>query len=190
MLFGQIMTVLGQTNPESFFVKYITLETDPNPRFVWAIANMVISQDKESNRNEISCLEKELVKTGLFSKIESRLYKLKESDNYELVLTVKYKSPKPVYRLGQIKLSGFDEVDENKFKEILASENLIGKSISLRKDYSDFEDKIFELVKKSVIDETSQERFNFPWIELKLNKNEELEVTVMPSFKGCSNISL
>ena len=186
---GQIVPVCGQTNPESFFVKYITMETDPNPRFVWSYANMIISWDKESNNDEVSCLKKELMKTGLFNKIESRLNKLKESDDYELVLTIKYNSPNPTYKVSEIKLIGFKEVDESRFKELLISENLIGKSLSLKTDYPDFENKIIELVKESITDETKKEEFKIPWFELTLNKNKDLEVTVMPNFKGCSEIS-
>lgn len=187
--YGQIINVLGQTKPERFFVKYITLETDPNPRFVWRLANKIISFDKESNSNEIACLKKELIKTGLFSKIEPRLYKLKESDYYELILTIKYSFPNPVYKVNGIKLSGFNDVDESKFKQLLASENLIGKSVILKTDYIDFEDKIIELVKKSISDETKQNKFDLPWLIFKVNNGTDLEVTVMPTFQGCSESS-
>src|SRR5215213_7611613 len=111
--FGQIMTVNGQTDPESFVVKFITIDGDSVPRFVWRYSNTIISWSRESNTDEVSCLKRELLKTGLFSEVEPELYKLKESDGYELSLTIKYNSPNPVYTVSEIKLSGFNEVNES-----------------------------------------------------------------------------
>ena len=182
---GQAAAVCGQTRPESFFVKYITLETETNSRFVWRLANMIISSDKESNINETACLKEELLKTGLFSKVEWRLHELKEPNNYELVLTVKFNSPDIVYKISKISLSGFKEVDESKFKDLLGSEGLIGKSVSLKTGYSDFEKNIIELVEKSMRDQTTQEEYDLPWFEFRLDENKELEITLMPQFRGC-----
>ncbi|HRH40130.1 MAG TPA: hypothetical protein PKY82_00705 [Pyrinomonadaceae bacterium] len=187
--FGQVAVIWGQTKPKSFYVKYITLETDPNPRFVWDYANKIISFGRESNNKEAACLKKELMKTGLFSKIEYKFAKLKDSDDYEFHLTINYKSPNPVYKVSKIELSSFKEVNNSNFKIFLASENLIGKSLSLKTGYVDFEDKIIESVKKSIIDETKREEFKLPWLIFKLNKKNELEVIVAPDFNGCKNLT-
>jgi len=184
------MTILGQSNPERFFVKHIVLETDPNPRFVWAIANMIIPWEGDSSNGDVSCLKKELIKTGLFSGIESRLQKLKESDGYDLILTIQYKSPDPVYKLSKIDVFGIEGVDHIKFNDLLASERILGKPLSLKTaDYAIFEDKLFDLLKKSIGDETKREWSQLPWVQLKLNPNKELEVTVLPGFKGCQKTS-
>jgi hypothetical protein len=183
---GQVLIVSGQTNPKSYFVKYITLETDPNPRFVWDYANKIVSFERVSNTKEASCLKNELLKTRLFSKIDTRFVKLKDSNDYQFIVTIIYKLPNPVYKVSKIKLNNFKEVKESKFKKLLDSESLIGKPLSLRNGYPDFEDKIFELVKKSIADETKLEEVKLPWIIFNLNSNNELEVKITRDFIPCN----
>lgn len=185
--FSQTAINFGQIRPESGFVKYIVLETDPNPRFVWSFANSIISLGKMRNEDEISCLKGKLMKTGLFSTIEDRLVKLDEPYAYELVLTINYDFSEPDYKVNKIEIKDLKDVDESKFKKQVGSENLIGKSVSLRLDYNDFEDKLFELLKKSLTDASKKGEFKLPWVELKVNEHKDLEVILMPYFEGCEN---
>jgi hypothetical protein len=130
------------------------------------------------------------MKTGVFRRIDSRLYQLKESGGYELILTIEYESPNPVYKLGKIDVVGVEGIDYVLFKKLLTSARLIGRPLSLKTaDYAVFEDKLFEVLRKSIADETKREWSKLPWIELKLNGSKEIEIIVMSEFKGCQNNS-
>ncbi|MBK8809567.1 MAG: hypothetical protein IPN69_02415 [Acidobacteria bacterium] len=187
---GHVASVSGQSRLDKFSVKQIFLETDPNPRFVWHYANTIISMPEESNDNEVSCLKTELMNTGLFKSIESRLEKSRTFDGYNLILSIKYKSADTTYAVSKIALDGFESVNVSRFEELLASECLIGKSLNLKTGYRDFENRIIELLKKSISDEEERDEFEFPFFSLKLNENNNLEVMVMPKFAGCPSGSL
>jgi hypothetical protein len=185
----QISRIFGQPNPDSFFVKNVSLDTDPNPRFVWTYIDTIVSWYYKTNNNEISCLKKELMKTGIFSSIEPRLSETPEIDTFNLLLTIKYNSPDTIYKIGKIRISGFTQVDKSKFDWSLATENLVGTSVSLKTGYYDFEEKISELLDKSLRDKEEHTEIDSPWFSFKVNKNNELELSIIPKFKGCAENS-
>jgi hypothetical protein len=183
-----VAAVYGQTNPESFFVKHIVFDAEYTPRFLWAIANGIIPWQGDTTDDDVACLKRELMKTGLFKRIGARLNKLGESEGYDLILTIEYKSTEPVYKLRKLEVSGVNGVDNAKFSNLIASEHLVETTVSLKTaDYALFADRIFELLKKSIPDETKREWSKPPWIQIRLNGDRELEVTVLPDFTGCSD---
>jgi hypothetical protein len=187
---GETTTVRSQADPQRFLVKHVVLEADPNPRFVRRVAEIGIPWSRVTTKNDVDCIKDQLMKTGVFRRIDSRLYQLKESGGYELILTIEYESPNPVYKLGKIDVVGVEGIDYVLFKKLLTSARLIGRPLSLKTaDYAVFEDKLFEVLRKSIADETKREWSKLPWIELKLNGSKEIEIIVMSEFKGCQNNS-
>jgi len=51
--------------------------------------------------------------------------------------------------------------------------------------FSGFEDQMIDITKASMEKGNSEDEMRDPWIEMRLNAAGELEVMVMPNFKGC-----
>ncbi len=185
LLIGTFGMTWGQNLEKKHFVKHIVLESDPNPRFIRITAESLIPWDGYTTDKDIKCLKKRLMETGIFRKIETRLYKLNDSGDFDLILKTRFKSPNPIYKLKTIEVEGVDGVDYSKFA-ILASKSLVGHPLSLSTvDYADFVDNVFQLLQQSIPDETKREWSRPPWVELKLNRDNELEVKLVSDFKAC-----
>ena len=180
---GQGISVLGQTIPDSFFVKNTFIETDANPRFVRRFVDNIISWNKESNNYEINCLKNEMTKTRLFENIETKIEKTDESKNYNLDLIVRYKTSNLVFRISKIKTTGFKNMDVGKFNASV-NNKLIKKTLNLKTDFPRFENLIIESVRES-LQPQDLENFQLPWLDIRLNSTGELEVLVLPMFKKC-----
>lgn len=182
------VTASGQTTENVFFVKHTFIDTDANARFVRMFVNNIISWNKKSSDAEIACLKNEVAKTMLFSIFESRLERVEDSNEYNLLLKVGYKDSNPVYIVNKIEITGFDGLDKDKFYSLMEENQLIKKRINLKTDFPEFENLIVESVKKSLKQQDSMEYFEIPWIDIRLNSSRKLEVIVKPKFEGCVEI--
>ena len=183
---GQLVNVFGQNRPGVFVVKNVYINTDANPRFVRRYVDKIISWHKESNKDEIECLKKEVTETQLLKSFETKLEKVEHSDDYDLILTVSYKSVAPTYTLSRIEIIDFVGLDKSIFDGLIAKNGFIGKSLSLKAGFPAFEDQIIDITKASIEKDGYQDEISDPWLEMRLNASGELEVTIMPSFKGCA----
>lgn len=182
----QTPRILSQTAPESFFVKNVYINLDADTRYVRKLANKTISWDKKINNGEIECFKNELLKSGLFENFQTRLAKLDEEDEYNLTVTVNYQSQNPVFKISNIKLEGFNDIDEIKFNSALSKNRITEKILSLKTDFPVFENQIIQAIQDSYVGKASKDKLISPWIEIRLNMIGELDILVLPSFKGCS----
>lgn len=187
---GNSALVWAQSDSKSIVVRHVVLETDPNPRFVRRIAELGIPWGGATAKSDVDCIKQQLKDTGLFRRIESRFHELKESGRFDLVLTIEFELANPVYKLKKVEVVGVKGVDDVTFTNLLISEGLVGEPLSLKTaDYSIFEDRLFELLRKSIADEEERDWRKVPWLELKLNSNKELEITVSSEPAGCLSAS-
>lgn len=187
LIIGNAVAVWSQSNSDSFLVRDVVIEAEYTPRFIRRIAEFGIPWDRVTKKSDLSCIREQLLSSGLFSSVEGRFFQLKESGGYQLILSLDFRSSPPVYDLGKVTIFGVDGVDANKFQELLRIEKLSKASVSLAtEDYRAFEDRLLELLKDSMPDEEKRDWKKIPWLDLKLNKDEQLEITILGSFKGCS----
>lgn len=188
---GQVLNAIGQTNSDNFFIKNVYVDLEADTRYVRKLADKTVSMywQRKSNYEEIECFRSELMKTGLFENFQTKLDKLDETDKYNLTVIVNYQSSNPTYRIGKIKLVGFVGIDEAKFNSILVKNEISEKLISLKTDFPVFENQITQAIQESYIEKIPKEKPSKPWVEIQLKTNGELDVLVMPSFKGCSEFS-
>src|SRR5690606_11255773 len=167
-------------------VRDVVIESEYNPRFIRRIAEMGIPWERVTKKSDLSCIREQLVSTGLFTSVESRFFELKESGGYQLLLSLEFRSSPPVYGLGKVNIVGVDGVDASKFQELLRLEKLSKGSVSLAtEDYRAFEERLFALLKESISNEEQRDWKRIPWLDIKLNKEEQLEITIIGAFKGC-----
>lgn len=186
---GQMASAFGQTSSNNFFIKNVYIDLNADTRYVRKLADKTISMywDKKSNYEEIECFKNEIVKTNLFENFQTVL-DLEEADEYNLTVVLSYRSNNPIYRIGSIRLLGFNEIDEAKFNSILAKSGINDKLLSLKKDFPVFENQVTQAVQESYVEKVRKEELGKPWIEIQLNSDGKLDVLVMPKFKGCSDI--
>lgn len=182
------VSAFGQTTQESFFIKNSFIQSDANSRFVRTFVNNIIPWDKKTSITDIACLRNEITKTMLFSVFESQLEKIGDSNNYNLRLKVVYKDSDPVYKINKIEIANFDGLDRNKFYGYMKANQLINGRLNLKTDFPKFENSIVESVEKSLKQQGSNEYFELPWINIRLNSSNELDIIVMPKFEGCVEI--
>ncbi|MFN6964752.1 MAG: hypothetical protein ACK4S4_13430 [Pyrinomonadaceae bacterium] len=187
---GQSLVAWAQTDSRSFIVRHVVLETDPNPRFIRRIAEMGIPWSQVATRDDVNCIKERLKDTGLFRGISSRLHKLKDSNGYELVLTIEFESANPVYKLKKAEVEDLEGVDNATLTNLLVSEGLMGQPLSLKTaDYAVFEERLLELLRKSIADDEQREWRKLPWLDLRLDTNKELEIRIFREGKGCPSSS-
>lgn len=179
------LNAFGQSVPDRFSVNNISLETGPNPRFVWNYLNTIISRTTESSKDEVACVKDELMQTGFFKSVEPRLERSESSGGYNIVVRTVYHSQEPVYKITKIEIDEFEGVDETEFRKRLIDEKMIGQSVSLNNGYRDFENRIIEILRLSASDEMRDE-LPFPWFSMRVADFEGVEVRVMQKFPGCS----
>ncbi len=184
----QTPNVFGQTNDDNFYVNDVYIVLNADTRYVRKLANKTISFDKRSNAKEVECFKDGLIKTGLFENLVTSLEKFGDSDDYNLTIRLNYKLVEPIYRIGKIDLVDFNEIDKAKFNSILVKNKIPEKMLSLKTDFPDFENQITKAIQKSYIQKIPKDEMKKPWVELQLATDGKLDVFVMPSFKGCSEV--
>ena len=183
---GAFAPVRGQSDSDTFVVRNVAIEAVPNPRFIRRIAEVGIPWDRVTKKTDVECIKKQLFATGLFKRVDSRLLELKETGGYELVLTIEFSSANPVYRLGKVEVVDVGGVDHLKFQKLLRSDRLFEKPVSLQTaDYWDFETRLFDLLKQSIADKEMRNWQKKPWVELRLNKQNQLEIKIYETFRTC-----
>ena len=181
------ITVVAQNNQSSrVLVRHIVLEGEYTPRFIWNTANSAIQVGSYVSDKDIACVREELMKTGIFANIHSSLYPLKNSGGYDLTLRFDYISPEPVFPLGIVDVKDIEGVDDSVFQRLLISEHLAGSLISIRnEDYADFQEKLFELLRQSIPDESKRD-WSIPPLEvLRVDSKGRLNIALRSKWSMC-----
>lgn len=182
------LLLYSQVDEPAFYIEKVCANTTLDSRYIFNHSNQIIPQDKPVGEGAINkhieCLVSELKASGIFRNVTAELYRTKNANYREVLVNTDYHPEIESFVISEIVLTGFPEIDKQRFQSTLNKAGVKSGDRLLKHFYYDLENKVRNALVKAYPKELYSDDKSF-WLSFRPDGERKVKLIVAPSYSGC-----